>query len=216
MTCEVVSINVGKVKVDTYKGKNIQTAIYKTPIEGRIFVSSMNITGDEQADLINHGGKDKALLMYPHEHYSYWHEKLGLHLQPGAFGENLTTNGLNEDNTCIGDVFELGDITIQVSLPRQPCYKLANKLSEDKLPVYIQDTGFSGFYLRVLKEGYIEPGQTVKLVERHPEQITVSFVNNVKYHDKFNQEALTRLVNLFVLSEDWRSSFQERLNTLTK
>jgi len=211
---EIVSINVGKVKTDHYRGNEIQTGIYKKPVEGRVYVSSLNIAGDEQADLLNHGGKDKAILMYPHQHYSYWTKKLGVSIQPGAFGENLTISGLNEDNTCIGDVFELGEILVQVSLPRQPCYKLANKMNQDKLPLNIKDTGFSGFYFRVLKEGYIEPGQTVKLVERHREQITVSFVNKVKYHDKSNQVALTRLVNLSVLSDDWRSSFQERLKTL--
>lgn len=214
MEYKLVALNVGKVKSDIYKRKELLTGIYKTPVQEKVFVSSIQISGDEQADLKNHGGPDKVICVYPHDHYPYWSNELGIEMKPGAFGENFTVEGLTEETACIGDIYAIGEIEVQVSLPRQPCYKVAHKLKNDALPVMIQDTGFSGFYLRVLKEGYIEPGQSLRLVKKHPKEITVSFVNQIKYHDKYNREALETLSNLSELSKGWRESFRNRLEEL--
>ncbi|MFS0861791.1 MOSC domain-containing protein [Fredinandcohnia sp. 179-A 10B2 NHS] len=214
MEYKLVALNVGKVKSDIYKRKELLTGIYKTQIQEKVFVSSLQISGDEQADLVNHGGPDKVICVYPHDHYPYWSNELGIEMKPGAFGENFTVEGLTEDIACIGDIFAIGEIEVQVSLPRQPCFKVAHKLKKDELPVMIQNTGYSGFYLRVLKEGHIEPGQSLRLLKRHPKEITVSFVNQIKYHDKYNREALEILSDLTELSQGWKDTFRNRLAEL--
>ncbi|MFT4412373.1 MOSC domain-containing protein [Fredinandcohnia humi] len=211
MEYKVVSVNVSKVITDTYKKKELQTGIYKKPIQEKVYVSSLQITGDEQADLVNHGGVDKVICAYPYDHYPFWSKELGMELKPGAFGENFTIEGLTEDQVHIGDIFGIGEVEVQVSQPRQPCFKVGHKLGNEQLPVLIQNTGFSGYYFRVLKEGYIVPGDCLQLLKKHPKKITISFVNQIKYQDKYNQEALETLVNLQELSEGWRDSFRNRL-----
>ena len=216
MEFKLVSINVGQVQRERYHTKEIATGIYKMPTQEEVYVSSLQIGGDQQADLINHGGKDQAICAYSSEHFSYWEKMLNKPFMPGAFGENFTISGLNEKNACIGDVFEIGEAVIQISQPRQPCYKLGNKFNSEELPVLVQNTGYSGFYFRVLKEGFIKPEQNLRLVERNEKKITVSFVNTLKYHDKYNIEGLKKLVEINELSVRWRNVFQTRLNEYTE
>jgi MOSC domain-containing protein YiiM len=133
------------------------TGFFKQPIEGLVFVGKTNIAGDGQADLYNHGGVDKAVLAYSADHYPKWREELRLPEMPhGAFGENLTIAGLNEGSVCIGDIFRIGPVTFEVSQPRQPCWKLARRWRMHELTGLVVRNGRSGWYLRVLEEGWIE------------------------------------------------------------
>ena len=114
-----------------------------------------NFDGDRQADRVNHGGLEKAVCVYPFDHYPYWSRQLGGDLRPGAFSENLTVSGAIETEVCVGDVFRIGEASVQVSQPRMPCAKLAGKNGAKMLPKLMVNVGYTGFYMRVLSEGLL-------------------------------------------------------------
>jgi MOSC domain-containing protein YiiM len=208
---EIVSINVGKPMNLVFNGKELRTGINKKPVTEPIFLSFLHFDGDGQADLIHHGGKDKAVCVYPYDHYAYWEKELGRKLEAAAFGENLTVKGLEEEDVCVGDMFQLGEAVVQVSQPRQPCYKLAKKYNVEDLPLRVQKTGYTGFYFRVLKEGWVTKESRLQLLSRHPLGVTVSFANHIMYHDKYNQEGIERILSVQELSESWRKTLLKRL-----
>ncbi len=203
----IKSINIGKPVSLEYQNKEITSGINKQPEERPLFLTTLNFSGDGQADLVHHGGKDKAICVYPFEHYTYWEKELNRSLDYGAFGENLTTLGLLEEEICIGDIFRLGEAIVQISQPRQPCYKLSLKYDEDDLPLKIQKTGYTGFYFRVLKEGTVSKNQGLTLMQRHPKGITVSYANLIMYNEKDNIQGLNKMLDIDELSESWRMTF---------
>jgi MOSC domain-containing protein YiiM len=151
-------------------------------VDGPIFVSATNLAGDRQADLVHHGGTDKAVLAYSTVHFAYWRDEFpDWQLAGGAFGENLTIEGLCEADVCVGDVFEIGACRVQVSQPRQPCWKLSRRWNLPRLDARVKTTGRTGWYLRVLQEGWIEAGLELQLVERPHPKITVAWANSVMY-----------------------------------
>jgi MOSC domain-containing protein YiiM len=208
----IVSLNVGTPSPLTYHNKEVLTGIMKRPVSGPVFLSMLNFEGDAQADLIHHGGKEKAVCVYPYEHYVYWAREMNLSLEYGAFGENLTTERLTEQHVCIGDVYQIGEAIVQVSQPRQPCFKLSLKYGIPDLPVKFQDTGYTGYYFRVLQEGYVSKGDTMILLRRHPCGISISFANQIMHHDKNNMDGIKRILEVESLSESWRATLQKRLN----
>lgn len=211
----VRSLNVGKPVEVEHQGKKVRTGIFKTPVTEARYLSSVNFAGDEQADLKNHGGPDKAVCVYPYERYAYWEEKLGITLALGAFGENITTEGMLEDEICIGDRFRMGGTMVQVSQPRQPCFKLGVKHGLPELPLAIQQTGYTGYYFRVLQEGEVRPGDQLELVERHPAGVTLTFANRVMHVDKEDADGIRRILAVEELSTSWREQLTARLNRLT-
>lgn len=204
------SIHVGKPKTYKFNGKQLETSINKHRIHQPVFLSKLNFDGDRQADLVHHGGKDKAVCVYPYDHYPYWEENLNRSLEDSAFGENLTVEGLTEKDVCIGDVFALGEAVVQVSQPRQPCFKLAKKYDIKDMVLKVQATGFTGFYFRVLQEGMVAPASILKRISRDPNQVSVHFANHTNYHDKENREAIEKILKLDALSESWRAMFEKR------
>ncbi|RXI97782.1 MOSC domain-containing protein [Anaerobacillus alkaliphilus] len=208
---KIQSINIGKPQNIKYKNKEIQTGIYKTAITEAIFLGKENFDGDQQADLVHHGGVDKAVCVYPVEHYQYWEKELNRKLEYGAFGENLTVSGLTEGDVCIGDTFQVGEAVVQISQPRQPCFKLAAKHSISQLPVLVEETGYTGYYFRVIKVGIVEPGATINLLEKHPHKISVYYANKIMHHDKSNFEAINTLLEVDALSASWRKTLSKRL-----
>ncbi|UJF32427.1 MOSC domain-containing protein [Paenibacillus hexagrammi] len=211
---EIVSVNVGIPQSIIYQGKELETGIYKSQVSSSLRLTKTQLEGDGQADLVNHGGPDKAICVYAKEHFAYWESKLGCELHPGAFGENLTVTGLLEDVVCIGDIFQIGDAVVQVSQPRQPCHKLAKRYDVQDLPVQVQNTGFTGYYFRVLKEGNIPAQPTIRLTQKDPAGITVANANQIKYHDKANAEGIRSILAVEALSQSWRQSFEKRLSEL--
>jgi MOSC domain-containing protein YiiM len=137
-------------------------------------VRRLNLDGDEQADLRVHGGPDKAVYCYPSEHYVAWKADLGRELAFGSFGENLTLSGLLEETMHIGDLFAIGECLLQISQPRLPCFKLGIKFGDQRFVARFLKAGRPGFYCRVLKEGLIEPGQAIEIVERDESRLTVA------------------------------------------
>lgn len=208
------SLNVSKPVEVEHQGKTVRTGIFKKPVADARYLSTVNFAGDEQADLRFHGGPDKAVCVYPFERYAYWEKKLGITLDLGAFGENLTTEGMLEEEICIGDRFRLGEAVVQVSQPRQPCFKLGVKHGLPELPLEIQRTGYTGYYFRVLQEGAVQPSDQLERIDKHPAGVTLAFANRVMHGDKEDAEGIRRVLAVEELSASWRETLTARLNRI--
>ncbi len=187
------------------------TGIFKHPISEPIRLDRHNLAGDGQADLVHHGGIDKAVCAYPSEHWLYWRGILPPHrLAGGAFGENFTLEGLTEADVCIGDVFSVGSAVLQISQPRQPCWKLARRWEIKDLAVQVERTGFTGWYFRVIQEGTVEPGAPLQLMERHCPKWTIATANRIMHHERNNRTAAEHLSLCPLLSASWQQTLRQR------
>ena len=174
---QVVSVNVGSCRQIIWNSRPLTIGIFKEPIAGRVRLGRLGFDGDKQADLTVHGGPEKAVYAYPSEHYDYWGRELGPPPLPwGMFGENLTTQGLREDEVRLGDEFRVGSATLAVTRPRFPCYKLGIKFGTMNMVKRFQASGRSGFYLSVLEEGEIVAGDKIQLIYRDSSSPTISEV----------------------------------------
>jgi MOSC domain-containing protein YiiM len=212
---QLVSVNVGLPQTITWKGRTVQTGIFKTPVNGRVQVRTLNLAGDRQADLSVHGGPDKAIYVYPSEHYDYWRSEFpNMELPWGMFGENLTTTGLLEGAVNVGDTFRIGSAVAMVTQPRVPCYKLAAKFGREDIVKRFLASGRSGFYLKVVQEGEVEVGDAIELISRDGHAVTVADVANL-YRDGPDQvRLLQRVVQVEALPENWRDHFQQQIDQL--
>ncbi|RID86192.1 MOSC domain-containing protein [Peribacillus asahii] len=208
---KVVALNIGKPITVEYNGKALTTGIFKKPSLEPVFLGKLNFEGDGQADLVNHGGADKAVCVYPYEHYVYWEETISKDLGSSAFGENLTLQGMLEPDIHIGDIYQVGEAVVQVSQPREPCFKVAKKHGVPDLALQVQNTGYTGYYFRVLKEGLVQADSKVQLIEKDSNQISIQFANNIMHHDKSNREAIQQILAVEALSDSWRETFMKRL-----
>ena len=187
------------------------TGIFKRPVRGPIRLRQQNLEGDGQADLIHHGGPDKAVCVYPSEHWFHWNAIL-THQQliGGEFGENFTLAGLTEADVCIGDVFSAGSAVLQISQPRQPCWKVARRWQIKDLAVQVQQTGFTGWYFRVLQEGLVESHTLLRLVDRPYPEWTVTTANRIMHHEQDNLKAAEQLSLCPLLSSSWQQALRQR------
>lgn len=194
------------------------SAIDKTSVQHPLRLSQDGLEGDEQADRRHHGGTDKAVHHYPAEHYAAWRSELPdippSRLQPGAFGENLSTLGLTEANVCIGDIFSVGSARLQVSQARQPCWKLNVRFGLSGMSKKIQDSGRTGWYYRVLESGEIAPQDKIQLLDRQYPDWPLARLLHYLYIDPLNAEALERMAALSALPDSWRALAQRRLETM--
>jgi len=196
-----------------YKGTPINTGIFKKPVSGPVQLRTLNLDGDRQADLSAHGGPYKAVYGYPSEHYPFWRQELpGVDLPWGIFGENFTTLGLLEDELHVGDRFQIGAAIVMVRQPRTPCYKLAAKFQRDDLLQRFLVSGRSGFYFSVEQEGSVAEGDALELLKRNDEGVTISELNRLFVHEKYNQDLLRKAVGTEALPENWREYLSERLD----
>ena len=188
------------------------SGFYKQPVTGPVQAGRTNLAGDEQADLQHHGGVDKAVLAYSADHYAYWNERLGRGELPfGAFGENLTIRGLDESSVCIGDTWQAGSVTFEVSQPRQPCWKLSRRWRIDDLARQVVENGRRGWYLRVIDEGELQASQEMALVARPHPSWTVARASELMHHKKDDLAAAAELASLPQLSASWRETLQGRI-----
>ncbi len=171
---KLVSVQVGRPCKVRWRDKWISTGIYKEPADGRVMLRRFNLDGDQQADLKVHGGSDKAVYLYPSEHYAFWRKELpGMPLPYGIFGENFTTEGLNEQAVCIGDRFCIGGALVEVTQPRLPCYKLGIRFGRPDMPKRFHASARCGFYLAVLREGEVGAGDVWERIARIDRQVSV-------------------------------------------
>ncbi|MFC0416933.1 MOSC domain-containing protein [Cytobacillus solani] len=208
---EIFSLNVGMPREVQFQQKDVSTGIFKKATDEALYLSYLNFEGDGQGDLVHHGGREKAVCVYPYEHYPFWENELNRPLEYGSLGENLTIKGLLETDVCIGDVFELGKAIVQVSQPRQPCYKLTIRHGVPDMLLKVQQTGYTGFYFRVLAEGVVSKDDGLSLLHRHPKEITVSFANRIMHREKDNIEGIKQILEVEELSLNWRNTFLKRL-----
>lgn len=189
-----------------------RTGFIKRPVTGPVWLAHENLAGDGQADLVHHGGPDKAVLLYSASHYPAWREELELpDLPQGAFGENFTMNGQDESLVCIGDTWQIGDdALIQISQPRQPCWKLARRWRIKTLPLQVQQTGRTGWYCRVLREGYVSAGMLLTLLDRPVPRWTVARANQVMHLKKKDFAQALELAAIPQLSTNWRQTLIHR------
>jgi MOSC domain-containing protein YiiM len=204
----VVTLQVGQPGTLPWRGRQVRTAIFKTPVEGAVTLTPTGFEGDVQADLRYHGGPDKAVCVYPTEHRPEWEELVGEQLPPGAFGENLSTAGLLESGVHVGDVMTAGTATVQVSQPRGPCFKLAARWGKRRLPARMAKEMRSGFYLRVLKPGAVAAGDELRLVERVSD-VPIAEVMRVTYVDRKDMTAIQRVLDVPELADQWRGDLEE-------
>jgi MOSC domain-containing protein YiiM len=212
----VESLNIGLPKKEIFSGKEIVTGICKQPASGPLQLKFSGFEGDGVGDLKHHGGTDKAVCVYSFDHYPYWEDTLGIKLPVAAFGENLTVSNLNEDDICIGDIFQLGTALVQVSQPRQPCRTLAARYGKDDLIKLVVDSYYTGFYFKVLKEGVVEKGEELIVEKREPLHISVSFANHTYHHDRKNCNAIEKVLAVPALSASWQKSFRELTEKCTQ
>jgi MOSC domain-containing protein YiiM len=190
----------------------VTTSIFKEPVTGRIRVDRLNLAGDEQSDLTVHGGPDKAVYVYPSEHYVYWREQLpDFPLPWGAFGENFTSDGLFENEIGIGDQLQIGTAEFVVTQPRMPCFKLGIRFDRPDMVKRFLKSGRSGFYLRVLQEGDVGAGDTVRFTTRDERSVSVADIVTLYTAEDPSADLLRRAVELPALPESWRDFFRKRL-----
>jgi len=206
----VLSVNVGMPRKLVAPGATVLTSIFKSPVEGRVAVRRYNLAGDQQSDLTVHGGPYKAVYSYSHEHYDYWSEQLSEGDLPyGAFGENLTTDGLTEDAVYIGDQFRVGTAVLQVTQPRMPCYKLGIRFGRADMVKRFWLSGRSGIYFSIVEEGDVAAGDPIERLLEGPERVSVSDVVRLYRGDETNAELLERALRA-PLFGGWKEGLWER------
>lgn len=210
MTARILSLNVGLPQPLTHGKGIVQSGIVKLPVSVPVVLDITGLRGDGQADLKNHGGPDKAVCVYASEHYPYWEQRLDRSLPHAAFGENFTTDGLTETNVCIGDVYQVGQATLQVSQPRQPCFKLGARHNVPKLVLWVQETGLTGYYFRCLEPGALQSEDQLCLLDRPAPQATIAEANRVMHRDKRDFDGIRSLLAVSALSVSWRRTLERR------
>ncbi|MEW5997874.1 MAG: hypothetical protein A4S12_10015 [Proteobacteria bacterium SG_bin5] len=194
----------------------VASGIIKQSSDRPILLTKTGFVGDEQGDKRHHGGPDKAVHHYPHDHYAAWTADLGEHpllRRLGAFGENISTTGLTEANVAIGDRFRLGSAIVEVSQGRQPCFRLNLRFEIGDIAVRMQRTGRTGWYYRVVEEGLVAPGDTLRLLDRQTPGWTIERLRRILYVDMLNQAELQEVAALAHLPERWRRTAELRLRT---
>ncbi len=209
---KIASLNVGLPREIEWRGKTVRTSIFKMPTDRRLHVSTLNLEGDQQSDLSVHGGVDKAVYAYPSEHYAYWRHALPpMDLPWGAFGENLTTEGLLEESVRIGDRYRIASAELVVTQPRMPCFKLGIRFGRPDIVKLFLQSRRSGFYFAVLREGEVAAGDSIELIARGREGLTVADIVSLYIGDAENQDLLRRATESPALPESWRDYFRKRL-----
>lgn len=212
---KIISVNVGLPRLVLRNGEPVSTGIFKEPVAGRVTMRTLNLDGDRQADLSVHGGPEKAVYVYPSEHYEFWQRELpGMDLPWGMFGENLTTTGLLETEINIGDKFQVGTAEVMVTQPRMPCYKLGIRFGRADIIKRFLISERSGFYLSVLKEGEVGAGDEFVPVEKSVSSVRVVDITRLYTNDRENVDLLRRAIATEALPESWREYLQKRLEDL--
>ena len=206
----VLSVNLGLPREVEWRNEPVTTAIHKAAVSGPVRVRRLNLDGDRQADLSVHGGPDKAVYVYPSEHYPFWKEELpGVALPWGAFGENLTVEGVNETAVRVGDVLRAGTAEFIVTQPRLPCYKLNIRFQRPDMVKRFLRSGRTGFYLAVIKEGELAAGDEIHLIPTDRSAVTIPEVVTLYTGKKEDSALLRRAIATPALPQSWREYFQK-------
>ena len=209
---KVLSVSVGQPREVVADDGLVRTSIFKTPVTGRIPIRNNNLAGDAPSDLSVHGGRAKAIYAYPHEHYAFWSEQLpDVDLQPGHFGENLTIEGLLEENVHLGDRLKIGSAELVVTQPRLPCYKLGIRFGRADMVKRFLASRRTGFYMSVALEGDLGTGDTIEILDRHPAAISIPDLLRLYLKEDVAPGRLREAIAIPALSDAWRIELQKQL-----
>src|SRR5499427_6157439 len=207
----ILSVNVGLPREIQWRGRTVRTSIFKEPVAGSVKVRTLNLEGDQQSDLSVHGGVNMAVYAYPAEHYSYWRNELPeANLSWGAFGENLTTEGLLEGLVNVGDKFRIGTAEFEVTQPRIPCYKLGIRFGRDDIVKRFLQSGRTGFYLAVTQEGQLSAGDAIERLGVNEQHVTIPDITNLYVAKAPSRDRLEKISGLPELPVRWRDYFRRR------
>ena len=216
---KIISIQIGSVitvgdKDSTeFLTKEYTTASYKQKVDGAVDVTKLSIVGDSVADTIHHGGVDKAIFVNSIFNYQSWKKFLDKdELPAAALGENLTVEGIDESTVCIGDIYQIGGVKVEVSQPRQPCWKISRRWEHNDFMKEIYNSGRTGWYFRVLEEGSFKAGDTIELVSQISDKITILEANKALRDPKNHLELSNRLLSIDILAKAWYSSLKQKLS----
>lgn len=205
---KLLSLNVGQPKTVIWKGKEVETSIFKYPVVGRKAVSLLNIEGDKQADLRYHGGRDKAIYAYDNAYYEAWKQHIDRsEWSFGLFGENLSTEGLEEQNVQIGDIYQIGSVLIQATQPRVPCFKLNVCFEREDMTALFYNFKRYGIYFRVLEEGVMQAGDAIQLVEKGSYSITIAQIVDSFTSKGKDKKLLQEILDIPTLPDGIRKNF---------
>ena len=207
---KLLAISVSGIKPIEFQGRRTKTGICKQPVDGPVYITKEGIEGDAQADRKNHGGADKAVYAYAVENYRFWENELGRVLHYGQFGENLAVSGMTDDLVHIGDIFQIGQIAVQVTQPRVPCNKLGMRMEDAGFVRRFHFSGRVGFYLRVLQEGSLKSGEPIERLVIDPGELTIRDAMLALNKNPRQQEIIRRALAIPALSEAWRESLTEK------
>ena len=203
----LISVNVGLPRDVEWQGKLVHTAIWKTSVSNRVMARRLNIDGDAQGDLAGHGGEHRAVMVYQLESYRYWEKYFGrTDFVYGQFGENLTVEGLPDDDVCIGDRYRIGGALFEVTQPRVTCYRVGIRMNNPQMPSLLVSHKRPGLYFRVIDEGESGAGDEIVKVVDGPERVSVSKVDGLLYLPGHAREDLARALRIPALSEGWKGS----------
>ena len=209
---KVISLNVGLPREIASQGKLVTTGIFKQPVTGQVMVRTLNVDGDQQADLSVHGGIHKAVYAYPAEHYQYWRNELpDIDLPWGIFGENLSVEGLLEDSVYIGDRYRIGELEVVATQPRLPCYKLGIRFGRADMIKKFLSSRRTGFYFKVTREGPVEAGNPIELLDRDQRRISIADITRVYAFEKDDVDTMRQALNVEALPESWKGYFEQRI-----
>ncbi len=208
----VMSVNVGMPRDVTWNGRTVHTGAWKAPVDGPRTIRRLNVDGDGQGDLGGHGGENRAVLVYQRASYRHWADVLGRSdLTPGVFGENLTVDGLPDDEVCIGDRYRIGEVILEVTQPRVTCYRVGMRLGEPRMAALLVSHHRPGFYCRVLAEGDVQAGADIVKIGDGPQQVSVAEIDALLYLPGHPRDALERALRIPALSPGWKTSLQSLL-----
>ncbi|MBV9915344.1 MAG: MOSC domain-containing protein [Solirubrobacterales bacterium] len=208
----LVSVNVGMPKDVPWQGKTVFTGVFKDPVIGPRRVGRLNIDGDGQGDRAGHGGEQRAVFVYQLDSYRYWEQELGRDdFVPGQFGENLTIEGLSDDEVCIGDRYRIGSAVFEITQPRVTCYRVGIRMNDPRIPALLVSHHRPGFYFRVLEEGEVQAGDEIIKLASGPEGMTVAEVDALLYLPGHSRQRVARALRIPALSPGWQTSFQALL-----
>ncbi len=210
-SAKVISVNVGGVRQVAWKGRTVATGIFKTPVEGPVRARGVNLEGDDQADRTVHGGPDKAVYAFPAEHYPAWREAFpSIEMPWGAFGENLTTRGLLEQDVRVGDRFRVGTVELTVTQPRMPCFKFAIRMGDPRVLRHMIETGHTGFYFTISREGELQAGDAIEHLDRPDGALPIATLNRLYRDEAIDAATLRKAADAPGLPMMWREWLHQR------
>lgn len=209
---KIISTNIANPTTIEWRGQKVETGIYKYAVESPIFLGSDDVANDHVIDRRYHGGSDKACYLYSADHYPFWQKKYpNLDWEWGMFGENLTVSGLNESEIRIGDRFQIGEAAVQVTQPRQPCFKLGVRFGNQSVVSDFWILPYPGVYVRVLSQGEVKTGDEMILLDRNPESLSVSQVFSIFHDNKDNLELIQKAITEPFIASSCRHDIEKVL-----